>query len=159
MSRKGLPLTAAALIGFVGNSLLCRLALRSGAIDAMSFTAIRLASGAVVLAALVRATLPMAAAALALSLAGGPGHLTVEGALLAATSGSVTSGLGYALWYRALPGLTAAKAASVQLSVPVFAAAAGVALLGEPFSRRLVASAALILGGIAPSVLLPRGKG
>jgi len=46
-------LTAAAMLAFAGNSLLCRLALKTGAIDPASFTAIRLASGALVLAALV----------------------------------------------------------------------------------------------------------
>jgi drug/metabolite transporter (DMT)-like permease len=45
-------LTALALAGFAGNSLLCRLALAGGEIDAASFTAIRLASGAIVLAGL-----------------------------------------------------------------------------------------------------------
>ena len=47
-------LTAAAMIGFAANSLLCRAALRGGAIDAASFTAIRLATGARVLVAIVR---------------------------------------------------------------------------------------------------------
>jgi drug/metabolite transporter (DMT)-like permease len=45
-------LTALALLAFAGNSLLCRLALRGGGIDAASFTALRLASGALVLALL-----------------------------------------------------------------------------------------------------------
>jgi len=67
----------------------------------------------------------------------------------AALSGAVASGLGYALWYRAMRGLRAATAASVQLSVPVLAALAGVILLGEPLSRRLGLAAVMILGGIA----------
>ena len=45
-----------------------------------------------------------------------------RGALLAIISGGVTSGLGYAVWYRALRGLTATQAAILQLSVPVIAA-------------------------------------
>src|SRR5262245_54607367 len=48
-------LTAAAMICFAANSLLCRAALREGAIDAASFTAIRLATGACVLVAIVLA--------------------------------------------------------------------------------------------------------
>src|SRR5262249_59304561 len=44
-------LTAATLVCFAANSLLCRLALAAGAIDAVSFTAVRLASGALALAA------------------------------------------------------------------------------------------------------------
>lgn len=42
-------LTAAAMLAFAGNSLLCRLALRDGAIDPATFTALRLVSGAVAL--------------------------------------------------------------------------------------------------------------
>src|SRR6185436_14290543 len=48
-------LTTATMIAFAANSLLCRAALRGGAIDAASFTAIRLASGALVLVAITRA--------------------------------------------------------------------------------------------------------
>lgn len=49
-------LTALALAAFAGNSLLCRAALRDTAIDAASFTAIRLASGALALWLIVRAS-------------------------------------------------------------------------------------------------------
>jgi drug/metabolite transporter (DMT)-like permease len=47
-------LTVLAMLAFAGNSLLCREALRDTAIDAASFTAIRLASGALVLVLLLR---------------------------------------------------------------------------------------------------------
>lgn len=67
----------------------------------------------------------------------------------AAASGALTSALGYVIWYAALKGLKPATAATVQLSVPVIAAAGGVLLLGEPLTARLAASAAAILGGIA----------
>ena len=40
-------LTLTALVAFAANSVLARLALRSGAIDAASYTGIRLAAGAV----------------------------------------------------------------------------------------------------------------
>src|SRR5262249_58924558 len=70
--------------------------------------------------------------ALALSLAvPGPIHVGPRGALLAAVSGAITSGVGYSLWYAALPGLTAAQAAILQLAGPVLAAAGGIALLRE----------------------------
>ncbi len=46
--------TIAALIGFAANSLLCRAALGSAAIDAASFTLVRLVAGAMALALLVR---------------------------------------------------------------------------------------------------------
>jgi drug/metabolite transporter (DMT)-like permease len=72
-----------------------------------------------------------------------------RGALLAALSGAVTSGLGYAIWYRALRGLTAVRAAILQLSVPVIAAVAAVLLLGETVSERLVVCGATVLGGVA----------
>src|SRR5476649_543429 len=48
-------LTTLAMLAFAGNSLLCRIALRDTAIDAASFTAIRIASGALMLAILLRA--------------------------------------------------------------------------------------------------------
>ncbi len=275
MTQKTAALTAAALVGFAANSLLCRLALKAGAIDAASFTAIRLGAGAVVLTLVARVlgrwsehsgswvsaaalfmyaiafslsyrmigatvgplvlfgavqitmigwgivrgerpsrvqwagialavcglvvltlpgltaspalgmglmaaagiawgiyslrgrasahpltttaanflrTLPMVAPTLALSLAAAPAHLTIKGVLLAASSGVIASGLGYALWYRALPGLTATQAASVQLLVPILAASAAVPILSEAVTLRLVVSAALVLGGIGLSI-------
>jgi len=76
-------------------------------------------------------------------------HLSPRGALLAAVSGAITSGLGYVIWYAALRGLTATRAAIAQLAVPVLAAAGGVLLLGEPVTVRLALAALLILGGIA----------
>jgi drug/metabolite transporter (DMT)-like permease len=64
-------------------------------------------------------------------------------------SGAITSGVGYAIWYTALPGLKATQAATLQLSVPVIAAVGGIALLGEPLTLRLVLASAAIVGGIA----------
>lgn len=54
-----IALTIAALIGFAANSLLCRTALGGEAIDAASFTAIRLGSGAAILAVLARTRGPV----------------------------------------------------------------------------------------------------
>lgn len=76
-------------------------------------------------------------------------RLSHEGLTLAALSGAVASGLGYVAWYAALKGLTAARAATVQLSVPVLAAVGGVVLLAEPVTSRLVLASAATLGGIA----------
>jgi len=67
----------------------------------------------------------------------------------AIVSGALTSGIGYAIWYTALPGLKATQAASLQLSVPVLAALGGIVFLSEPLSLRLVLASAAILGGIA----------
>ena len=76
-------------------------------------------------------------------------HLGPRGVLLAVASGALASGLGYVIWFRALRGLSASTAASVQLSVPVIAATGGVLLLGEPLTLRLLLAAILVLGGIA----------
>lgn len=75
--------------------------------------------------------------------------VTPAGVALAIGSGALASGLGYSLWYAALPHLAPSRAAIVQLAVPVIAAAAGVAMLGESLSLRLVGATAAILGGIA----------
>ena len=74
---------------------------------------------------------------------------STRGLLLATASGSLASGVGYSLWYAALPQLGATRAAVVQLLVPVLAAAAGVVLLGERVGPRLGIAAALILGGVS----------
>jgi drug/metabolite transporter (DMT)-like permease len=76
-------------------------------------------------------------------------HLSSQGIVLAALSGSLTSGLGYVLWYfvvRRIPSLTAA---TVQLGVPIFAALGGVVWLGEQLGARLVAASVAVIGGIA----------
>ena len=77
---------------------------------------------------------------------------TVEGIVISLLSGTITSGLGYILWYSVLPRLTATRAAVVQLSVPVIAASGAVAFLSEDLTRRFVLAAVLILGGIAMAV-------
>lgn len=269
-------LTAATMLCFAGNSLLCRMALRDGAIDASSFTAVRLVSAAVVMTLLVRLsgstgahsgswasaavlfgyaitfsiaylqigagigalllfgavqitmigwallqgvrpgavqwlgiglavlglvlltrpgisgspllgmalmlaagvgwgtyslrgrgsasplqttasnfarTVPFVAVLVAISVAVQPAHLTARGIALGVASGAVTSGIGYVIWYRALAGLTAVQAATVQLTVPVIAAVGGVVLLGERLTLRLVAAGALVLGGIALTIV------
>jgi drug/metabolite transporter (DMT)-like permease len=259
------------MIGFAANSLLCRAALRDGAIDAASFTAIRLATGAAVLVAIVTArrasvrregawpsALALAAYAVAFSYAylaigaaagalilfgavqltmivggllrgerptarqwlgwlvavGGlvvinaPGldpppaegallmaiagigwgvyslrgrgvtrplvatagnfarcvpiaallvvialatraHASPLGIALAAISGGIASGLGYSLWYAAVPSLGATRAAVVQLSVPVLTAVAAIFLLGEPLRMNVALGGAAIVGGLA----------
>ena len=262
--------TLFAMLAFAGNSLLCRLALKEGQIDAASFTAIRLVSGAAVLALVMvtRGAGPLAAGSwrsaaalfayaaafsfaylglsaatgalllfgavqatmmgyglwrgerfngwqlfgLALAFAGllmlllpglvapslshgllmagagiawgvyslrarGSGDPTAatagnfvraaalaaatglallpwstftgRGIVLALASGALTSGLGYVIWYRALQGLAATTAASVQLSVPVLATLGGVVLLAEPVTPQLVYASAALLGGLA----------
>jgi drug/metabolite transporter (DMT)-like permease len=267
-------LTLSAMLAFAGNSLLCRLALKDGQIDAASFTAVRIVSGAAVLALIMymRGASPLAAGSwrsaaalfvyaagfsfaylglsaatgalllfgavqatmigyglrrgerfnswqmmgLALASAGllmlllpglvapslfhgllmasagvawgvyslrarGSGDPTaatagnfVRAAALAAVtglallpwsiftwrgmvyalaSGALTSGLGYVIWYRALQGLAATTAASVQLSVPVLATLGGVLLLSEPVTPQLVYASVALLGGLGLVIL------
>jgi drug/metabolite transporter (DMT)-like permease len=271
-----LALTVLALVAFAANSILCRLALREGGIDPLSFTFVRLASGAIALALLVRwrrrarplagdwpGALALFAYAITFSLAylhlsAGTGALLLFGAVqltmvgfglrqgeswsprqvagaalalgglawlvlpglqapppgaaalmagagiawgvyswrgrgvldplratagnfyravllavvpcvafvpllrpdpfgaaCAVLSGALASGLGYAVWYAALPHLGGKTAANAQLSVPVLAALGGLAVLGEPIGWRWAVSAAAVLGGIA---LAARGR-
>lgn len=102
---------------------------------------------------------PMAVAVLAVAVLLAPAAVQIDlsGSLYAVASGALTSGLGYAIWYRALPLLRASTAATVQLSVPVITAVAGVILLSEPVSLRLVLASVAVLGGVALVVLWPKG--
>jgi drug/metabolite transporter (DMT)-like permease len=79
--------------------------------------------------------------------------LDVSGIGYAVASGALTSGLGYAIWYTALPALKSTHAATVQLSVPLIAAFGAIALLGEAVTLRLVLASVAIVGGIALVVL------
>ncbi len=83
---------------------------------------------------------------------------SARGIVLALVSGAVTSGLGYAIWYRALPSLTVTQAAVAQLSVPVIAALGAVAVLGEAVSSRLVVAGVMVLSGVG-LVLSARAHG
>ncbi|MCD6061285.1 MAG: hypothetical protein K0S16_1596 [Moraxellaceae bacterium] len=99
-------------------------------------------------------TLPLAAL---LALAATPWRsIDAAGTVYAVASGALTSGLGYALWYRALPALRATTAATVQLGVPALAALGGVLLLGERMTGRLLLAGTAILGGIALVTLTRR---
>jgi drug/metabolite transporter (DMT)-like permease len=80
-------------------------------------------------------------------------HLDRAGIGYAIISGAITSGLGYVIWYTALPHLKAASAATVQLSVPVLAATGGILLLGEPLTLRFLFASIAVLGGIMLVVL------
>ena len=76
-------------------------------------------------------------------------HVSAAGVTFAVLSGALASGIGYVVWYAALRGLTATRAATVQLAVPLLAAFGGVVLMSESLSLRLLVAAALILGGVA----------
>jgi drug/metabolite transporter (DMT)-like permease len=93
---------------------------------------------------------PLAAAVSAIAVA--QLHLSLDGVLLATASGALASGVGYAVWYTALRGLTATRAATVQLCVPVLASIGGVLFLSETVTTRLVVATVLVLGGVALAV-------
>jgi drug/metabolite transporter (DMT)-like permease len=76
-------------------------------------------------------------------------HASARGIALAAASGGLASGLGYSLWYAAVPALGAQRAAAIQLSVPILTAAAAVMLFGEAVRPGLAIGGAAILCGLA----------
>jgi drug/metabolite transporter (DMT)-like permease len=75
-------------------------------------------------------------------------HLDSLGIVYAVISGAITSGIGYVIWYTALPNLKAVSAATVQLSVPVLAATGGILVLNEPITSRYFIASVAVLGGI-----------
>ena len=82
--------------------------------------------------------------------------LTPRGVGLALVSGALTSGIGYVIWYRALPRLSVTQAAVAQVCTPLIAAAGAIVLLGETVSPRLALCGAAILVGVALVVWTPR---
>lgn len=95
---------------------------------------------------------PIAAVLSAVTLNGA--FVDAAGFWYAVSSGALASGLGYAIWYTALPALEATSAATVQLSVPVIAALGGIIFLGEPITFRLAIASIAILGGIALVIIM-----
>lgn len=80
-------------------------------------------------------------------------NLDQQGVLLAIGSGALTSALGYIIWYKVLPQLPFSMAATMQLSVPVLSAIAGLVILSEPITLSFVIISAAILSGIALFIL------
>jgi len=85
-------------------------------------------------------------------------HASPTGLALAITSGALASGVGYSLWYAALPHLTAMRAAIVQLLVPVLAAIGSVVLLGESLTSRIVIAGLLLVSGVLLAIRKPTPK-
>jgi drug/metabolite transporter (DMT)-like permease len=96
-------------------------------------------------------TLPMVIIAAAITLSSIQAEPT--GIMLAIVSGSITSGLGYVLWYHVLREMATTRAAVLQLLVPIIAAIGGILFLSEAPSIRLLGASALILGGVALAVV------
>lgn len=84
-------------------------------------------------------------------------HLTPFGVGMAIFSGGATSGLGYILWYKALPRISSSLASAAQLLVPLFAAIGATLLISEPITLRLTIAAILMLGGLG-LVLIGRNQ-
>ncbi len=80
-------------------------------------------------------------------------NITVKGVLLACASGVVASGIGYSIWYTAMPLLKNTQAAVVQLCVPIIAAVLGVVFLSEQLTMQFVVASAVILGAVLIFIL------
>ena len=80
-------------------------------------------------------------------------HFSTEGVIYAFISGAITSGVGYAIWYAALKGLTTTQAAFLQLFVPVIAALGGILFLSENITSRLIGAGLLIIGGVVLALI------
>ena len=70
------------------------------------------------------------------------------GIALAVTSGAITSGIGYAIWYAVLPRIDATLAAVAQLTVPIIALLGGILFLAEPFTLRFAIAAMFVFAGV-----------
>jgi drug/metabolite transporter (DMT)-like permease len=84
--------------------------------------------------------------------------LDLVGIGYAVASGALASGLGYAIWYAVLPALKSTTASTVQLSVPVIAAIAGIIFLSEPITLRFALASLALLGGIALVIVEKRNN-
>ena len=71
-----------------------------------------------------------------------------NGLILAMLSGTVTSGLGYALWYYVLRDLSVTTASVSQLSVPVIAPIGGAFIVFEPVTPAFALSSGVRLLGV-----------
>jgi drug/metabolite transporter (DMT)-like permease len=96
---------------------------------------------------------PLAAAMLAVGASTSALRADAHGIVLALLSGAIASGVGYSLWYLALPALGTVRAAMLQLTVPVIAATGGIVLLRESVTPRLLVAGVLILSGVGSAIV------
>ena len=75
-------------------------------------------------------------------------NLTAMGVGIAIFSGAVTSGLGYIIWYKALPRLSSSLASSCQLLVPLLAAFGASWLIDEPITLHFLLAAFFVMSGL-----------
>jgi len=165
-------LTLITMLCFAGNSVFCRLALRQTAIDAASFTSVRLVSGALVLALLVvgRQRFWRAVAARPARLGGNwmsASVLFVYASALSFSYADMSTGIGALLLFGAvqvtmiLTGLwRGERLNSLQTAGLVIALTGVVAILSPKVDAPPLASALLMLtSGVAWGVYSLRGRG
>jgi drug/metabolite transporter (DMT)-like permease len=80
------------------------------------------------------------------------------GLMYAVLSGALASGIGYAIWYTALPFIRSTIAATVQLAVPIIASMGSVLFLHEALTLRLIVASIVITGGVALVIFMGNKK-
>ena len=83
---------------------------------------------------------------------------TTNGIFLAFISGSITSAIGYVIWYEVLPKMQILTAGVIQLFVPVISIFFSVVLLGELFTLDLFLSTIIISLGIVITLFSRKTK-
>ena len=79
--------------------------------------------------------------------------ISMKGVILGAASGAIASGIGYSIWYVAMPLLKTTKSAVVQLCVPILAAIMGVVFLSEQLTLEFIIVSSVILGAVLIFIL------
>lgn len=80
-------------------------------------------------------------------------QISVNGILLSFLSGSITSAIGYVIWYKVLPSIKIVTASILQLLVPVIAIILSVLFLGEVFTMKLLIATLLVSVAVLISVV------
>jgi len=81
-----------------------------------------------------------------------------QGLLLAIISGSITSAIGYIIWYQVLPNIKIVTASVIQLFVPIVAIILSVLFLDELLSLNLILSTLLVITGIVLTIFSKKAK-
>jgi len=75
-------------------------------------------------------------------------HISTEGVLLAIISGSITSALGYLIWYHVVPVMKIMTASVIQLFIPILTIILSVVFLDELLTFELIISTIVVTFGI-----------
>lgn len=79
--------------------------------------------------------------------------ISMTGVILSVASGAIASGIGYSIWYMAMPLLKTTQSAVVQLCVPVLAALLGMIFLSEKLTLDFIIASVVILGAVLVFIL------